>query len=325
MNATYVPVVHGATLDRPDEVDTAETAAAVAEALSRLGYATEVIAFDLDFAWLKAFAERAPLAVFNMVEALHGNAVAAALMPAMLDRLGLAYTGARTDAYCATLSKTAMKARLLSAGIGVPERIEARAAGNEAMAIVKSDTEHASVGLDGASVVPGAAVAEEIRRRENRFGGRFFAEAFIDGREFNVAVLEDAGHPRVLPIQEIVFDTLPAGRPRIVDYEAKWEPGSDGYVNTPRAFGLEAREPEIAARLGAVACRCWDLFGLSGYARVDFRWGDDGIPYVLEVNANPCLAADAGFMATAAVAGLDYDAVIAHIVAIAGHPRSGGQ
>lgn len=61
----------------------------------------------------------------------------------------------------------------------------------------------------------------------------------------------------------------------------------------------------------------WDLFGLSGYARVDFRVDAAGAPWVLEVNTNPCLAPDAGFAAAAAQAGITYDALVAHLLAVA--------
>src|SRR3546814_16493468 len=73
--------------------------------------------------------------------------------------------------------------------------------------IVKSDTEHASLGLDAASVVPAAEARREIAARQQRFGRPFFAEAFIDGREFNLSVLETAGGPRVLPVAELLFSS----------------------------------------------------------------------------------------------------------------------
>jgi D-alanine-D-alanine ligase len=56
------------------------------------------------------------------------------------------------------------------------------------------------------------------------------------------------------------------------------------------------------------------LFGLSGYARVDFRVDGDGTPFILEVNMNPCLSADAGFAASALAAGIDYDDMIGRLV-----------
>jgi D-alanine-D-alanine ligase len=56
------------------------------------------------------------------------------------------------------------------------------------------------------------------------------------------------------------------------------------------------------------------LFGLTGYARVDFRVDPEGKPYILEVNPNPCLEPDAGFAAACEQAGMTYEDLIAHVV-----------
>jgi D-alanine-D-alanine ligase len=168
--------------------------------------------------------------------------------------------------------------------------------------------------MDGGCIVSGEAAVTEVKAREARFGGRFFAEAFVPGREFNVALMEGPRGVRVFPIQEIDFTALPESAARIVDYAAKWDEGCEAYHLTPRRFGLERREPKLARELGRIARDAWNAFGITGYARVDFRVAEDGTPYVLEVNVNPCLAPDAGFIATAAEAGLGYDEVIAGIV-----------
>jgi D-alanine-D-alanine ligase len=63
-----------------------------------------------------------------------------------------------------------------------------------------------------------------------------------------------------------------------------------------------------------IARRCWPLFGLRGYARVDFRVDESNQPWVLEINANPCLSPDAGFVAAASQAGLSYRQVVERIV-----------
>jgi D-alanine-D-alanine ligase len=73
-------------------------------------------------------------------------------------------------------------------------------------------------------------------------------------------------------------------------------------------------EPAIAHRVGDIALACWRLFGLDGYARVDFRVDEHGDPWVLEVNANPCLSPDAGFAAALAEAGIEYRAAVAGLV-----------
>ena len=314
----FIPVIHGAAIDRPDEQDTITTASAVAESLRRLGYESEIIALDPNLAVLPRLAARRPLVAFNLVEALGGDGARAVLPLAAMDRSGLAYTGAGTAAYASSTSKLKAKVRLAAHAIPTPAhwpRGKSVPAGRTV--IVKSVDEHGSLGMDGGCVLPGEGAAAEIRAREARFGGRFFAEEFIAGREFNVALIETAFGVRVLPVQEIDLSGLPVDCPPIVDYAAKWDVSCETYYLTPRRFGLEREDPGLAQKLADIARAAWDAFGMSGYARVDFRVGGDGAPYVLEVNANPCLAPDAGFVATAAEAGLSYDDVVASIVSAA--------
>jgi D-alanine-D-alanine ligase len=77
---------------------------------------------------------------------------------------------------------------------------------------------------------------------------------------------------------------------------------------------LEAENPALAAKLKGLALAAWQLFALSGYARVDFRLDGEGEPAILEVNMNPCLSPDAGFAAAAKEGGHPYEAMIGRIV-----------
>jgi D-alanine-D-alanine ligase len=314
----FVPVIHGATAERPDEIDTLLAAKAVAAALKRLGFRTEIVRVGLDLRALSKLAPKEPYAVFNLVEALTADVRMASVVPAVLERLGLAFTGASFDALAATVSKLRIKPLLREAGIATPIWSE-RGDGLEAdeRVLIKSVDEHASVGIDGLSVVPGRAARGEILRRESAFGGRFFAEAYVEGREFNISLLEGPSGPVVLPIPEILFEGFEARRPLIIDYEAKWIEDSHAYNNTPRCFGIEAREPELAQRLAATCHAVWRAVGLGGYARVDLRVGADGVPQVIDINTNPCVTPDAGFAAAGAEAGIAYDGLIARIVAAA--------
>jgi D-alanine-D-alanine ligase len=125
----------------------------------------------------------------------------------------------------------------------------------------------------------------------------------------------------VLPVAEILFVDFPPDRPRIVDYEAKWQADAFAYANTPRCFDFPAEDAALLAELERLALEAWRLFGLGGYARVDFRVDGAGRPTILEINVNPCLAPDAGFVAAAERAGLDYDSVIGSIVTAAKERR----
>jgi D-alanine-D-alanine ligase len=307
--------VHAATRERPDEIDTLLSAEAVARALGELGFAGEIVAVDLDLNHFYALKRRAPLLVFNLVDAVRGDGRLAPVIPSMLDAVGLSYTGAHSDAWLETLSKVATKLKLEKAGLPTPSFSTGGAGLDpDALFIVKAVWEHGSLGLDESSVTKGAEVARVIADRNARFGTEHFAESFVEGREFNLSLLEERGRPRLLPIAEILFEDWREGAPRIVGYDAKWTAGSEAYAGTPRRFGLEKAEPALAAKLETLAKSSWDLFRLAGYARVDFRVDAGGRPWILEVNVNPCLNPDAGFAAAAARAGLAYRDLVGAII-----------
>jgi D-alanine-D-alanine ligase len=311
----FIPVVHAATKERPDEIDTLLSAEAVARALAELGFATEIVAVDLDLNHFLALKRRDPRLVFNLVDAVRGDGRLAPVIPSLLDAVGLPYTGAHSDAWLETLSKVATKLKLEREGLPTASFcIEGAGLDPDAKVIVKAVWEHGSLGLDQDSVVKGGDVARVIADRNARFGTDHFAEGFVEGREFNLSLLEERGRGSVLPIAEILFEDWREGRPRIVDYDAKWTSDSEAYIGTPRRFGLEKAEPALAADLEGLAKSCWDLFGLAGYARVDFRVDREGKPWILEVNVNPCLNPDAGFAAAAAQGGLSYRDLIFSII-----------
>jgi D-alanine-D-alanine ligase len=313
--AGFIPVLHAATDSRPDEIDTIVAANTVAESLARLGYATEIIALAPNLRGLETLRARRPLLIFNLVDAVGGNCRLAPMVPARLDALGLPYTGAGTSAWLDTLSKLATKLRLAHAGLPTPVWSEdGKDLDPEARVIVKPVWEHGSLGIDQASVVLGRDAAKVILERTLRWHTEHFAEGYVEGREFATAMMDGPRGVEVLPIRETVFQGFDHGKPLITCYDAKWTPGSQPYVGTPRRFGIEEEEPKLAAELNRLALACWDLFGLSGYARVDFRVDGDGTPFILEVNMNPCLSADAGFAAAALVAGIDYDDMIGRLV-----------
>jgi D-alanine-D-alanine ligase len=242
-----------------------------------------------------------------------------AVVPAMLERFGVPTTGCDAAALHLSSHKLLAKRWLRRHGIATPDWV----AGADAPSlagdtwIVKSVWEHASLGMDDGCVVNGsAAIRRRIEQSRRTFGGDWFAERFVDGREFNISILEIDGRPSVLPIAEIEFEDYAPGKPKIVGYAAKWLPDAVEDHATRRVFPVVPFE--LAARIREVATECWSIFGLSGYARVDMRLDAAGTPWILEINANPCLASDAGFCAAAEAGGLDFGTMIDLIVRAAG-------
>jgi D-alanine-D-alanine ligase len=81
-----------------------------------------------------------------------------------------------------------------------------------------------------------------------------------------------------------------------------------------RKFDFSEKDANLISALREIALRCWNLFSLRGYARVDFRVDNNGKPWVLEINSNPCLSPDAGFAAALQQAKIKYHAAIDLII-----------
>ena len=242
----------------PDEQDVLEQVCAVEAALIEAGWRTHRVAAGLDLsAVARRLAEDPPDLVVNLVESLTVGRAAGLMAPAaaaLLEALGLAFTGNPAAALALTADKVATKRVLRAAGIPTPDWIEASADIGGPL-IVKHATEHASFAIGPDSVVPdaGAALAL-IAERAAAHGGRWFAEAFVDGREFNLSMLDDgAGGCIVLPAAEQVFDQRwPEGRPRIVDWASKWDPTDPIYPYAARAFDLRDDDAPLVARMEAL-------------------------------------------------------------------------
>jgi D-alanine-D-alanine ligase len=322
-----VAIVHGrvAAAAAADERDVLVQADAVRSTLRSLGYRTfdVPITLDLEEAAAVLRAQR-PLIAFNLVETIDGKGSMIHLAPMLFDSIGIPYTGAPFEAILLTSQKLLAKKILHAAGIDTPPWAPAADALRVAPAfsppwIVKSVWEHASVGLeDGSVAATHAALAEEISRRTRRERiEHLFVEEYVEGREFNLALLcgSSDGEPQSLPPAEIQFHGYPAGKPKMVGYRAKWDEDSFEYGNTPRTFDFPEEDERLLRTLISMSRECWKAFDLRGYARVDFRVDGAGRPWVLEINTNPCISPDAGFMAAAGRAGLSIVEVVRRIVA----------
>jgi len=330
-----IVVVHNAvTADEgPDAADVLTQVETVADSLAALGHECSRLACTLD---LESIGRRLmtlePHLVFNLVESLGGYGSLIHFFPTLLEALRLPYTGSGAEAIRLTSNKTAAKKLMRDAGLPTPPwfgpypdtggRVLVEGPVLAETWIIKSLWEHASVGLDAESILQtgsAAALTAAMKQRASSLGGACFAEAYIDGREFNLSILAGAGGPMVLPPAEISFGAFNPGKPRIVDYQAKWAEDSFEYRNTPRCFDFTNADAPLLAELEKLAGRCWDVFNLRGYARVDFRVDSMNRPWILEVNANPCLSPDAGFSAALSRAGISFDEAVQAIIADAAY------
>ena len=322
-----IAVLYGKLSDNTsiDERDGLVQVESVCQSLSELNHDPVPVSFSLDVKeTLKIIAEINPALVFNLVESIDGQGRLIHLAPSILDAMNMAYTGAGTDAIYTTSNKILAKQMLRGARIPTPFFVTPGKARQRksplcSPGIIKSVWEHGSVGIGYDSVVfpkTHDQLLQEMDRRKDQLGGACFAEAFIEGREFNLSLLAKNGNgiPQVLPPAEICFENFPKDRHKIVDYKAKWESESFEYQHTVRSFDFPDQDRPLLEKIKKIARECWTLFNLKGYARVDFRVDDSGNPWVLEVNTNPCIAPDSGFVAAAGKADLTFTQIIERII-----------
>lgn len=246
---------------------------------------------------------------FNVCEGIDGVAAYESPVISVLELLGIPYTGSSSYTTALCLHKHVVNGILERAGLPVPRWTTIRRGSSLQSvgfpSICKPAAEDASLGVEQRSVVRTtraltARVAAMLERWDE-----VLVQRYVDGREINVGILGDT----VLPISEIDFGAMPRGRWRIVTYQSKWAVGSEEDVGTVPRCPAEL-PPKLAAEVRRVALAAWKVVGGEGYGRVDMRIDAAGQPWVLEVNANPDIAPDAGFARMAEVAGIEYSALV---------------
>jgi D-alanine-D-alanine ligase len=280
-----------------------------------------------DFAELRSKLETlAPSCVFNMCESLGSDARLETAVPTVLELMGIPYTGSPPEALSAALYKDRVKQRLVQAGVPTPQGAlfeSADAPYDLAFPlIVKPAREDGSAGIWGKSVVHDEpSLRERVTELLDMFKAPVLVEEYLDGREFNVALL---GYPqaRVLPLQEIDFSNLPPEQPRIVSYDAKWNTGSVEDLGTQPVMHPDV-PPAIAARMRKAATEACRAVGVRDYGRVDIRLSSSGVPYVIDVNPNCDLSPDAGYARAAQSVGIEYPALLRLLVRYALRRKKG--
>jgi len=304
------------------------------KALEGLSHEVTTVSADEDIIPVThALRTNKPDLVFNLIESFAGVSSLDSSVTALLNLLGLRYTGSSPSGLLLAGDKSLAKTVLGFQGIKSPEfatlyRGAVEWAGNlEFPVIVKPPQEDASIGITKRSVVHDL---KELFGRIDDLHAEFhqpvLVEEFIDGREFYVGVIGNL-HPEPLPIIELDFSGFPVGAPRVASWEAKW--GADGsgagegaekseeFAGTKSVFPTDLSE-DLTEKMQQTAVRAFEALRLRDYARIDLRVTSDGDIYVIEVNPNCYLEKNAEFARAAERDGLSYDALIARIIELAG-------
>ena len=304
-----------------DDLDVLAQVNFVSETLRELGHTISAVPITLDLrAAIESIKHINPEIVFNLVESINSVEKFIHFAPTLLEYLKIPYTGGDAHALYITTNKVFAKELMHSANLPTPpwltqENITSSQFEIKLPCIIKPICDDASVGIDEDSIVYDFQQLEEILKNRSAQFGDCFAEAYIPGREFNLSILANSDGPEVLPAAEIRFMDFPESKPRIVGYQAKWDENSFEYQNTIRSFEFDKVDQLLLNRLSELALRCWNVFKLRGYARVDFRVDKQNNIWILEINVNPCISPDSGFVAATRKAGLTFEQVVARILA----------
>ncbi len=264
-----------------------------------------------------------PDLVFNIAESFGGRSALESNVAALLNLIGLSYTGSSPAGLILAGDKTLTKKVLsfhgiLTARFATVFRGSVDWAGDIAFPLIlKPPQEDASLGITQKSIVNDVQeLLQTISSLQQEYQGPVLAEEFIEGREFYVGVLGNSD-VKALPVMELDFSGYPEGKPKIASWEAKW--GDDGdekgeeFEGTKSVFPTDL-PPELVTRMQKVATDAFNALRLRDYARVDLRMNAKEEIYVIEVNPNCYLEKNAEFATAAAKDGIEYPDLIERIV-----------
>jgi D-alanine-D-alanine ligase len=227
-------------------------------------------------------------------EGWNNDAFAELHVPAMLETLGLPYTGAGPACLGMCYDKAVVSA--VARGLDIPVPLESyfRADDQSATlpsvfpAILKPNFGDSSIGITSQAVVHSSQqLMEYLGRLRTELPNRpLLVQEFLPGTECSVSLVGNPGGTlRALPILEVDYSALDAKLPRILGYESKWLPDSPYWTQVK--YRESSVEADVQRSLIDWSTLLFDRLRCRDYARFDFRADAYGDMKLLEVNPNP--------------------------------------
>jgi D-alanine-D-alanine ligase len=306
----------------PEKEEVVSLSSHLDTAISSIGHPTTSIPLcDDDIESVLSAFDPLSYIVFNWCESIPGIPHSEHLVARALERMGFAFTGAGSETLSTAQNKRLMKQLLERDEIPTPKwRVFERPEANgwdRFPSIVKAVNEHSSEGITRESVVSNEAeLVQRISFVLQTLKQPALVEDFIDGREFHVSIWGN-GHIDMLPPAEMDFSSFGDIHDRLCTYDAKFLPGSPLYDGIKTLLPAPL-SPEESDNLENACKAAYKALGCRDYGRIDARIRD-GIVYVLDVNPNADISADASLACAAEVAGYSYGETGSRIVRLAAH------
>lgn len=244
-------------------------------------------------------------------------------VPALLEMLGIRYTGGDPQCLAYCYDKSLVRGVASELDVPVPAAFtvmpEDTAFINlplEFPLIVKPNFGDSSIGITVDSVCYDVNQLEQAIthvRQVVGFDEPVLVEQYLTGKDISVGII---GNPpdnyQVLPIIEEDYSAIPEGMPRICGYEAKWDQDS---IYFKEIKSVVAELPSDTAGFLTASClKLFERLGCRDYARFDWRFDANGTPRLLEVNPNPGWCWDGHLARMASFAGIDYRIMLRDIL-----------
>mgnify|MGYP000512910562 CR=1 FL=1 len=264
----------------------------VVEALRKLGH--DVVPLDVkeDFFEKISILKRSDVVFI----ALHGTFGEDGRIQAILDMLGVRYTGSGVLASSICFDKL-FTYKVLKGIVPIPEYKVVKEVGESPMGypcVIKPRREGSSIGVH---ICDDEREYKEKLKKELEVHKEMIVEEYIKGRELTVSILETENGFEVLPILEL------KPKRRFYDYVAKYTPGMTEFV-LPAPLSVEEEK-----RVKEVAVRAFEETGCRGFGRVDGIL-KDGEFYFLEINTIPGLTELSDMPASAKAKGMSFEELV---------------
>ncbi|MBN2274684.1 MAG: methyltransferase domain-containing protein [Bacteroidales bacterium] len=253
--------------------------------------------------------------VFNLCdEGFNNNPRMELHVPAMLEILGIPYTGSNPQCLTYCYDKSLIRGIAQEMGVPVARGLYIKPEDNvfemniDFPVIIKPNYGDSSFGITRESVANNLEELNDaiIRIREKvGFENPVLLEEFLTGKDLTIGIIGNPPDPYTfLPVVEEDYSDLPAGLPRICGYEAKWLADSP-YFKLLKS--VPANLPEETEKVIMEHClRLFERLDCKDYVRFDWRLDQGGIPKLLEVNPNPGWCWDGHLAKMAAIKGISY-------------------
>lgn len=321
-NLKHADTSGSAALDDQAEYDSMDTVLAIERALQRQGCRTVLLEADEELP--EKLRKHRPNFVFNIAEGRGGRA-REAQVPALLTLFDIPYTGSDETTLCIALDKALTKRLLATYRIPTPRyRVfepgkPIPASGLRFPVIVKPNAEGSSKGIPDVCIAQNAAELKSlVEKSMSLYGGSVLAEEYIRGREFTVGLLGNGETVSVFPPMEILYHDTPVPGYNIYNYTVK-----QAYTKYVSYRCPAELSPELEQEITRLSKKVFLALGCRDFARVDFRLGEDGRLYFIEINPLPGLAPHySDYPMLAEFCGMEYDDLVGTVLR-AGAARSG--